>query len=259
MKKILQFAFWLLVFTGVLVVFGFATREQKSIRCSLVRIDITENTQNGFIDEDEIKNIITGKADSLEGTILDSINATDIESRLNKNPYISGARAVKTLLGELIVEAERHKPEVRVIATGGDSFYLSNAATVMPLSATYVPRIIIASGHIPVSEKEMKELAENGQDPLQHQLLKKIHHLACRINAHPYLSRHIEQIFVNDKNEFELVPASGDHYIVVGSLENLNRKFQNLLAFYQAGMPKMKEKGIREINLKFNNQVVCKK
>ncbi len=57
-----------------------------------------------------------------------------------------------------------------------------------------------------------------------------------------------------------MVPSSGDHIILLGDVENLNHKLENLNAFYQAGISKLEEGGEYKIfDLRFKDQVVCKK
>jgi len=56
-----------------------------------------------------------------------------------------------------------------------------------------------------------------------------------------------------------MVPSSGDHIILLGDVENLNHKLENLNAFYQAGISKLEEGEYKIFDLRFKDQVVCKK
>ncbi len=259
MKKLLHISLWLVVFTGVMVILGFAVHEQKTIRCSLLRVDIDDAPGPGFVNSSDIIERINEKYDSLPGKCLDSIRSEAIENMLNNDPYIREANVVKTLLGEVIVETRRCTPLVRVITDDGESFYLSTTGTIMPMSKKYIPRVLIASGNIRMPAAAIKKIQDQKASVLAHPLLSQIHYLARKLAAHPYLDAVIGQIYVNKDQEFELVPADGDHIIVLGDLKNLDIKFENLLAFYQAGKTRTGEQPYREINLKFINQVVCKK
>ncbi|MEI3155269.1 MAG: cell division protein FtsQ, partial [Odoribacter sp.] len=57
-------------------------------------------------------------------------------------------------------------------------------------------------------------------------------------------------------NEVVLIPKVGNFRIVVGALEGVEKKMENLRLFLQEGIG-LKGWNDKEINLKFENQVVC--
>ena len=56
-----------------------------------------------------------------------------------------------------------------------------------------------------------------------------------------------------------MAPKIGDHVIELGSPDDLDSKFDNLLAFYRKGMPRAGWDTYSKISLKFKDQVVCTK
>ena len=67
----------------------------------------------------------------------------------------------------------------------------------------------------------------------------------------------IEQIVVMKDNEVVLIPKVGNFRIVVGALEGVEKKMENLRLFLQEGIGLKGWNVYKEINLKFENQVVC--
>ena len=59
--------------------------------------------------------------------------------------------------------------------------------------------------------------------------------------------------------EVELVPRSGRHTIVFGRIEQVERKFDKLLCFYRSGLMNIGWGEYRTIDIRYNDQVVCKK
>ena len=59
--------------------------------------------------------------------------------------------------------------------------------------------------------------------------------------------------------EVELVPRSGRHTIVFGRIEQVERKFDKLLRFYCSGLMNIGWGEYRTIDIRYNDQVVCKK
>ncbi len=59
--------------------------------------------------------------------------------------------------------------------------------------------------------------------------------------------------------ELELVPRSGQHIILFGRLENIDRKLDKLLCFYRKGLSRTGWDRYRYIDVRYHNQVVCRK
>ena len=59
--------------------------------------------------------------------------------------------------------------------------------------------------------------------------------------------------------EVELVPRSGGHTILFGRLEEVDRKFDKLLRFYRSGLSTIGWDTYRTIDIRYDDQVVCKK
>ncbi len=79
------------------------------------------------------------------------------------------------------------------------------------------------------------------------------------IEKDEFLKAQIQQIFINEKNDIELVPMVGDHKIILGDKKDLDTKFRKLLLLYQKGLSKTGWNQYSIINLKFKNQVICTK
>lgn len=59
--------------------------------------------------------------------------------------------------------------------------------------------------------------------------------------------------------EVELVPRSGRHTILFGRIEQVERKFDKLLRFYRNGLQNIGWDAYRTIDIRYKDQVVCKK
>ena len=67
------------------------------------------------------------------------------------------------------------------------------------------------------------------------------------------------KIYINSKDELELVPRVGGQRILFGTSENYERKFLKLYALYEQGFKKFGWNNYKTINLSYKNQVVCTK
>jgi len=260
MKKVINITIWVTLSAAILVVLGFAVTDKKKSICKEVRITLANNKNPGFIGEKEIYQLILKHHDSLVGMYLDSINTRQIRETLLKNPYIKNAEITKTLLGTLRVKVERFEPMVRIVNEAEEYFYISREGVILPASKFYFPRLLTATGFIKTSQSKAHEAAIDL--PVQ-QLgkpgeLASIRHLALKLEQHPNLKNHIQQIYFNQNGDIELVPSTGGYVIILGDVYDLELKLRNLLALYHTGYQNDSQK-FRSINLKYTNQVVCKK
>jgi cell division protein FtsQ len=225
-----------------------------------VNYNFTDQESSGFISKKDIERIIVKQCDSLAGQLLDSINTSSISKTLATNPYIKNVHVFKSLNGEIQVNIERHIALVRIINQNNKSFYLSENGAVLPFSKNYTPFVMVASGNISEDYASISAVnyATGFATAPNQSILSSVHLLSKALKEHEYLNKFIEQIYVNKQGEFELVPSDGDHYIIVGNVDALQQKLNKLMAFYREGLPKMKDE-FTSINLKFTNQVVCKK
>ena len=90
-------------------------------------------------------------------------------------------------------------------------------------------------------------------------LLTNLYRLAMYITHDKFLKAQIDQIYVNESGEFELVPRVGNQLIILGSADDLEAKFKKLFAFYKYGLNKIGWNKYNTINLKYKNQVLCSK
>ena len=260
MIKVFKILFWILIMAGVGVVLYFAVTERHKLKCSGFEVVITDDNGNSFINEDEIRSLIYKYHDSLSGKFLDSIDTELIENTLCKNPYILNATVYSSPLGNVKALIERENALIRITNKYKQEYYIGENGNPLPLSKNYVPHTLVASGNIDEKYNNIRNdnFRLNEDSTNSECILTKIFLLAQYISGSEFFHAHFEQIFVNENNEFELIPVSGDYMIIFGDIDNMENKFENLLAFYKEGIPKIGWEKCKTINLKYKNQVVCK-
>ena len=73
------------------------------------------------------------------------------------------------------------------------------------------------------------------------------------------LKAQINQIYVNSKGEYDLIPELGDHVVQFGTIENAQNKLCNLGAFYRKTLTSNDWDNYKIINLTYKDQIVCTK
>lgn len=259
-KQILFITLWSLVVIGLLVSLGFVNKEQDSLLCKSLDININQEDELYFIDNLEIAQLLKNRGDSIVDQPKSTINVNEIETVLNNHPAVANAEVFVTIDGAVKVKIKQRKPVIRVFNLSDESYYLDTEGTLMPLSDNYTVKVLIANGNINESfarnyKKEITDTAFSKKS-----ILDELYAMANYINNDAFWKAQIQQIYVNEERDMEIVPLVGDQRIIFGDTTALDEKFKKLKIFYKDGLNTTGWwNKYSTINLKYKNQIVCTK
>jgi cell division protein FtsQ len=263
MKKIKKILPWLLMPVYIIVVLVFTGAKSKDVKVDKITVVVRNQDVNRFVTDKDIIRILKNDNLQIKGARLDSLNIYRIEEALVHHPSIKHANVYRNPNGEIGVKIDQRMPVLRVINSNHESYYIEAEGTVMPLSTRYTAHVIVANGNI--NESYSNHVGENLKRKIQKnyastgEVLPDLYQLVKYINDDHFWRSQIEQIYINQKGEFELIPRVGNHVIVFGKTDDMDKKFENLEAFYEQGLNKEGWNKYRTINVKYNNQVICTK
>jgi cell division protein FtsQ len=250
-KKIILFIFWLLVFVGVIYVVVRAGSIYDKIACEKCTIQVKVNNPDTLLYSSDIKKIMM-EHDSIMGKPYQEIDLFTLEVILKDHPYISEVTVFGDKSETLHITATQRVPVVRIINSNNESFYLDETAHAMPVRMGISAHVITVSGNIDITlEQALSDTLKNVWDML----------LNCvkYINNDTFLRNHIGQIYVEDENTYLLIPVIGNHTIVLGTPDQPEKRLERLKIFYQKGMNEEGWKTYKTIDLRYRNQIICKK
>lgn len=259
MNKIIQISIWVIVIAGIIVLLSFVNKSQQQMVFDKPIVKIDYETENRFVDEEDVLSQILHRADTGKLT-LNRFDVTVLEEKLNKNNSIKDVQVYKTIDGQLMVNVTQRRPIVRVFSNN-KSYYIDEDGNLMPLSDKYTARLLVVSGELnePYWKRNLYNYNNLNDSILDKTLLDDIYKIAKYIDKSEFFKAQIEQVYVNKVSDFELIPKVGNHKIVFGGVDNLESKFEKLMIFYKKGLSKTGWNEYSEINLKYKNQVVCTK
>jgi cell division protein FtsQ len=259
MRKIVKISFTIALVLAVIVLPAFTDMDHNGKTYREFVVEVLNPTDHSMITLEEIRELATGKFGTIEGMAQGLVDLKELEEYIRRNPYVSSCEVFKTLDNVLVLKAFVREPLVRIINDDLQQYLLDRKGFMMPLKEGHPSHILIANGRISdrylaldKTEKPIWQLADTSQ-------LRQIYPLAVAISRDEFLASFIEQIYVNDSLDIELVPRIGHHQIIAGDGENAAEKMENLKAFYQKVMNRMDWNTYRMINIKYKNQVVCSK
>ncbi|MEI6488622.1 MAG: cell division protein FtsQ [Bacteroidota bacterium] len=264
LKKILFISLWVVLVSGLLMLMGFVNNEQSFMLCKSIDVKINQDDDVYFLDKIAVEKLITESGHPVIGEQEFMVNTPNIERALDSHADIAKAEVYLTIDGQLKVNVKQRKPLLRIFNTKGESYYIDNVGKLMPLSDNYTARVLVANGNIPESygTSYMYSIQDIGNDSTKrvNSSLDELYAMATYINNDKFWKAQIQQIFVNNEKDMELVPLVGDHKIIFGDTTSMDEKFKKLMTFYLQGLNTTGYwRRYSTINLKFKNQIVCTK
>lgn len=241
---------WVLCLSGLVVLMSFIDVRKKDLLCNDIKVLIPG--ADNFIEREEIDAILKQGQGSLIGRRLNNINFEKIERTIKSNPFIAFAKVYADMDGTVHIEIQQRQPILRVVNASDQDFYIDKNGLKMPVSSNFTANVLVANGRI-------LEHFSGKVDTLITATAKDLYKTALYIKQDSLWEAQIEQVFVNEKNDIELIPRVGNQRIILGTADSLDVKMRNLLAFYKQAMPKVGWDTYKTINIKYTNQIVCEK
>ncbi|MDR2472430.1 MAG: cell division protein FtsQ [Tannerella sp.] len=219
----------------------FNPKEERATVCKEVKIVVTDSLDKHFLTQAEVIAILKKANKYPLNKKIKDINTDEIEKILKNNEIVNSAEVFHTVSGKIIINISQKMPILRIFTESG-SYYVDMSGKIMPTipgKAIYVP---VASGNI------NKAYA-----------VSKLYEFALYLQKENFFNSLIEQIYVKSETDVEIIPRTGSHRILLGSLDDYADKLSRLQTFYEQVIPKMGWDKYSAINLKYNNQIVCTK
>ena len=249
LKKILAVTAVVACAALFVVVLTSAVQKQEQLTCKNLQIKIDYDSGIAFVNESEIKeriNFLSGE--NVVGKELQRIDFRTLETEVEKNPFVDEAEIFVDQQQNLMIEIVQKRPILRILNNDGVGYYLSENNERIPLCDKFTPHVAVALGNVVTGEGTKRD------STVQSALFSLIK--VIRVDS--FLNALVDQIYVAENGEMELVPRITGHTIRFGKPdENTTQKFEQLKVFYNEGMKKVGWYKYKTIDLRFTNQVVC--
>ncbi len=263
-KQILPYLFWTASIILIGVILSFSEKKHKQISCDGIEINILDKTEQQFLEEKNIIDLISNNKENIKDKNISSINIHKLEEIINSHPSVEKANVAIEINGKLKIELIQRLPIARLFNSNNESYYIDENGKAMPLSDQFTAKVLPFNGFI--NEPFASRIGYGvtfleSDDRLKNLVLfDDIFNIAKCIKSDSVLSALVQQIYVNEKKEFEIITALTNAKIILGNSENLNSKLKKLKVFFREGLSKNNwwEK-YETIDIRFKNQIICKK
>ncbi len=241
-------AILLILLTATVLVWTGLSRASKNRLITESKISINKEKQSYFLSVSSVGQLLTKEIGNPTGLNAANVNTMALEAKLKQNPFIKKAEVFIGLDGILNVKIEEREPVILIYNKYGESYFLDTQGIMIPNQHIKLPTVVIANGNI-------IERLRPGK-PVQQFLSKEMVKLGGFIAADSLWSAQFQQLYVDNYNEFLLIPRVGKHSIVVGDASELAEKFANLRLFYDEGFKVAGWDKYEQIDISIRNQVV---
>lgn len=194
---------------------------------------------NLFISNETVSKLLIQNYPGVKNVPKETLDLNELENALNSNPMIKSAEVYVAVNGMLNAKIEQKKPIARVSTNA--SYYIDDEGFYMPLSINYSARVPLVTGYI---EKNK---------------LNNVYKVASKVNNDEFLKKNVFEIHQTINNTIYLKLRQCKFIVQLGNVKSLDKKINNLKAFYQKSLKEKTLNNYKKVNLQFDNQVVCTK
>lgn len=258
MKRWIRNILWSLFFIAFCVLTAFVNSRQDQTVIGIPEINIEVTDHMLFLTKDQVKERLENRqligADKTYG----ESDVAAVENEIRNMPEVRDVQVYVYVSGSWAIDIELREPIARIFNLDSTSCYLDKDGFLMPLSDTYTARVLTVSGNINETDmgKNVTEIMNN--DSLKTiEILDDLYAISQYVCSDEFFSAQITHVFVNQYNEFELIPRVGDQRILFGDGNHVKGKFKKLEYFYSEGMSRAGWESFDTINVMYKNQAVC--
>lgn len=240
-RSTLRNLFWTVLAAGVGALCLSAANFKKKTVLTGITVQMA-GTEEGlyFMKPENLEKEISTMLGPLNKHTVGDVACDLVEEMLGQKAFIENADVYVNSNGVLTARITQREPLLRVMAAG-QNFYIDKSGKRMPHSPYYTPRVHVVTG--PMAARQAEDLIE----------------LVKALREDEVLDAMIGQIHYADKGEIILIPTVGHAQVLFGGPERLTEKFENLKAFYSEVVAVNGWDRYHIIDLRYRNQIICKK
>lgn len=229
---------------------------RKVMVCSGVEIVIADSLKNSFVTKADVKRFLDNEYGRYIGTPIDSIDLQRVEDIIDGRSAVKKSEAYVTKDGLLHISVTQRRPVVRFQKSGG-GFYADAEGFIFPLQKSYASHVQVIDGSIPLAANSR----DKGQieDPEEMKWFRDVMDLVNTLEKDRTWKDKIVQMSVRPDGNLILVPREGREKFIFGRPEDIEDKLDKMKKYYTHIIPQKGKDFYREVDLRFEGQLVCRK
>ncbi len=253
-RTVLIAAGFVLIAAVLYLIYGLNSSRRSQVTCSGLKVEFADNL--GFVTADDIEAYLNESYGAYIGQKIDSVDLAKVEEILDSKSAILKTEAYTTPDGSLHVKVYQRRPVV-CFRKEGYGFYADERGYIFPIQGDSVPGIIAIGGNVPLSVR--KGFRGEPESDREKKWLSETISFMEFLNGSKTWSGFFSRISVDSNGDLVLTPKEGKEVFIFGEPSGVKDKFSKIEDYYRAIVPARGEGTYSRINLKYNNQIVCRK
>ena len=263
MKKWLKITLWSVFSILLIIALVFVKRAMDEKLLLPPEISVHADAENAFLTNDELHDRLMRSGLLFAGQERQELDVDAVESFVTSISQVKFVDVFQFIDGTWKIDVDMRVPIARIFNKYGETFYLDEDGNAMDVSPVHTARTLIISGEI-MDKKSSISVTEiiNNDSLISIRKLDDIYRISRYVCNDPLFHSLIGQVHLKKNGDFVLIPLVGDQEIIFGSAytdQEVEKKFEKLKIFYKEAMPYEGWNVYREISLKYDGQIVCKK
>lgn len=260
MKPIVRRGLEVLTVLACAAIWVFTTRmgqrERRTRTCqSGIQVTVLDSAVRHFVAKEDLEKWLDLDYHAYVGLPLDSVNLDRIEQLVMSRSSVRSCEAWLTDDGTLHLDISQREPVVR-FDDGHNGYYADATGFIFPLQARGSAEVPVVDGKLPLKvERGFKGMPE---DPAQLEWLRQVIGLVIFIKDSVW-ENNIKQITVDAKGDLVLTPWEGRERFIFGEPVRIKEKLLLMRSYYEAVAPSQDPGYYSTVDLRFRNQLVCRK
>lgn len=217
------------------------SRPNRKVLCRAIEVIVADSSMAGFIRTTEVLTMLEKQGIHPGDLLTDSISLKAIDSILIANPWIEKSVSYKTPGGKICIRLNQRRPLLRIMDVYGGDYFVDAEGAVIPKAPVFADLMVVTGFVTP---------------RLVHDNLIE---LGLYIQGDSFWNNQIQQINVLSNGEVELIPRVGGHSILIGRPSDISAKLSRMKHFYSLGLAQTGWNKYKQIDLRYNNQIICKR
>ncbi len=217
--------------------YGFSQQRNSVRKLTGIKVEFVDDN-SPFITLNTVNKLLIQNNDSVTSIAKETLVLEEMESRLLQNNLVREAQVFVTVDGKLGAKIEQKNPIARVASS--PNYYVDEDGKKMPLSEVYSARVPLITG---TSKKNFTELTP----------------LLLKIRDDEFMRQSVVGVHLNKDQSVDLILRKIEYKVKFGTLENMDKKFQNYKAFYHKIKKEKMLTAYSQVDLQYGDQVVATK
>ena len=236
----------------VIVLVVLAIVKMQSRKCEKIQVRFLYEGESPTLSEQSVLALLSTTNIPIIGEKLKEVDMKGITVAVTKHPYVERVNKLAFAGTTLIVSLELKMPVLHIFPANGKSYFMDKNGALLPYSSSVTENVIVANGAI------NQQYDKNFNIDSCSKVMARLFLISQAILEDPFSTAQFRQMYVNEKQEIELMPTVGNHVVLFGTEENACEKLFNLKETYSHALAYGMEH-YKQLDARYKNRIIAKK